>query len=92
MQFGKPSRATYEFAEQVLKSQIEELYGSVKMLPNMYAPFRTLRYLYSLSFYQNRYMVGGNTIKYNRCESLLTALPIPSDNPESGMNSLLSDT
>ena len=37
MQFGKPSKATYEFAEQVLKTQIEQLYGSVKKLPNVYA-------------------------------------------------------
>ena len=39
MQFGKPSKPTYEFAEQVLKTQIEQLYGSIKKLPNMYAIF-----------------------------------------------------
>ena len=37
MQFGKPSKATYEFAEQILKTQIEQLYGSIKKIPNMYA-------------------------------------------------------
>jgi len=36
VQFGKPTKATYEFAEQVLKAQIEELYGSINMLPNIY--------------------------------------------------------
>ena len=37
MQFGKPSKATYEFAEHILRTQIEQLYGSIKTLPNMYA-------------------------------------------------------
>jgi len=36
VQFGKPSRATYEFAEQVLKAHVEELYGSIKTPPNIY--------------------------------------------------------
>ena len=59
VQFGKPTKATYQFAEQVLKAQIEELYGS-RELPNMYVPFPTLRCLCLLSF---RYMVGGILVK-----------------------------
>ena len=47
VQFGKPTKATYEFAEHALKAQIQELYGSIKILPNMYAPFQMLRYLYT---------------------------------------------
>ena len=50
MQFGKPSKATYEFAEQVLKTQIEQLYGSVKKLPNMYAIWNTILLLLIVIF------------------------------------------
>jgi len=35
-QFGKPSRATYKFAEQMLREHLQDLYGSMKDLPQIY--------------------------------------------------------
>ncbi|KAJ3490351.1 hypothetical protein NLI96_g1470 [Meripilus lineatus] len=37
IQYGKPSAATYEFAEQVLKDRVQEIYGEeVEKMPNVY--------------------------------------------------------
>lgn len=36
VQYGKPTRATYTFAESVLAERIEELYGVQGKLPNVY--------------------------------------------------------
>ncbi|KAF8160899.1 HAD-like domain-containing protein [Crassisporium funariophilum] len=36
VQYGKPTKATYEFAEQILKGRIEELYGNVQDIPNVF--------------------------------------------------------
>lgn len=69
MQFGKPSKATYEFAEQVLRTQIELLYGSIKKLPNMYAIWNTI-FTYTHCHFHGRYMVGGKLIKILFCANI----------------------
>ncbi|OCH89028.1 HAD-superfamily hydrolase [Obba rivulosa] len=35
-QYGKPTRATYKFAEQMLRDHLQELYGPVRELPQIY--------------------------------------------------------
>jgi len=36
VQYGKPTRATYKFAESVLTDRLEEIYGIGHPLPNVY--------------------------------------------------------
>ena len=86
MQFGKPSKATYEFAEQVLRTQIELLYGSIKKLPNMYAIWNTIFTYTHCHFMVDTWLEVNLSKYYFTLISANSSLPIPSDNPESGMS------
>ena len=86
MQFGKPSKATYEFAEQVLRTQIELLYGSIKKLPNMCAIWNTIFTYTHCHFMVDTWLEVNLSKYYFTLISANSSLPIPSDNPESGMS------
>jgi hypothetical protein len=93
VQYGKPTTATYDFAEKMLHTRMKELHGasvgsnSQLRLSVTFPPLLDCR---SLNVPRLSYMIGGKPVGVFLPYICISCPSSESDNPESGIQSLAS--